>query len=163
MKTRAALKPIQRAIFPAECWFGEQVTQQICRHHQRRLRRIGWTEALDPPAGGWAGGDFPPRPGNALEVLIDGAQALPAIAAALTEAQLHVHLTGWHFTPAFALDREGEPLVPERCWPNWRNDSTCACSPGQAHHCRSFGPPGPTSVRSRDQLVKHTKIQCALD
>jgi hypothetical protein len=26
---------------------------------------------------------------------------------------------------------------PATCWPNSRNGSTCACSCGQAHHCRS--------------------------
>ena len=36
--------------------------------------------ALDPPRGGWAAGDPPPRSGNTVEVLIDGEQALPVIA-----------------------------------------------------------------------------------
>jgi hypothetical protein len=35
-------------------WVGDQVTLQICRHHRRRLQRIGWSRALEPPAGGWA-------------------------------------------------------------------------------------------------------------
>jgi hypothetical protein len=36
--------------------------------------------ALDAPPGGWAEGDPPPRPGNELEVIVDGAEALPRIA-----------------------------------------------------------------------------------
>ena len=105
------LRPIREALFPLECWFGEQITQQICRHHRRRLARIGRLEALEPAAGGWADEGTPPRSGNAIEILIDGAQALPAIAEALRSTKSHVHLTGWHFSPDFALEREGEPLV----------------------------------------------------
>ena len=66
--------------WPAERWFGDRISQQICAHHRRRLRRIGWEHALDPPPGGWADGDLPVRDGNRAEVLIDGAEALPGIA-----------------------------------------------------------------------------------
>ena len=38
---------------PAERWFGAELSRQICAHHARRLRRIGWERALDPEAGGW--------------------------------------------------------------------------------------------------------------
>ena len=34
------------------------------RSPPRRLRRIGWQRALDPPAGGWAAGEPPPRTGQ---------------------------------------------------------------------------------------------------
>ena len=40
-------------------------------------------------------------------MLIDGADALPAIAAELRKARSHVHLTGWHFSPDFELERDG--------------------------------------------------------
>ena len=89
----------------AESWAGTQISQQICSHHRRRLRKLGWERSLEPPAGGWAEGDFPVRAGNAVEVLIDGAQALPAIAAELRKARSHVHLTGWYFSPDFELER----------------------------------------------------------
>ena len=95
-----------RALAPVERWFGAQVTEQIRRHHQRRLLRVGWAKALEPPADGWAAGEPPPRPGNAVEILIDGAQALPLIADELRGAHSHVHLSGWHFSPEFALKRE---------------------------------------------------------
>jgi hypothetical protein len=58
-------------------------------NHRRRLTGSGQAERLDPPAGAlslWAAGDPPVREGNELEVLIDGAQALPRIAAALDGA-----------------------------------------------------------------------------
>lgn len=90
---------------------GDQISRQICNHHRRRLRRIGWQRALEPPVGGWAAGDPPMRPGNAVDVLIDGEQALPAIAEELRGARSHVHLAGWHFSPGFALERDGEDVI----------------------------------------------------
>jgi phosphatidylserine/phosphatidylglycerophosphate/cardiolipin synthase-like enzyme len=83
----------------------------VTAHHRRRLRRVGWERALDPPQGPWAAGEPAPRPGNAVEILVDGASALPRMAAALQEARSHVHLAGWHFSPEFALVRNGEPVV----------------------------------------------------
>ncbi len=96
---------------PAEQWLGTQISRQICAHHRRRLHRIGWDRALAPPPGGWAETDPPPRPGNSIEVLIDGAEALPAIADELMKAESHVHLTGWYFSPSFALVRDEQHVV----------------------------------------------------
>jgi phosphatidylserine/phosphatidylglycerophosphate/cardiolipin synthase-like enzyme len=96
---------------PTERWFGTQVSRQICRHHTRRLRRLGWERALDPPAGGFAEATYPPRAGNAVEVLVDGAEALPAIAEELRGATSHIHVAGWYFSPSFDLERNGDSPV----------------------------------------------------
>src|SRR2546421_12030270 len=78
-----------------------QLVERLTRsHHRRRLRRVGWGSAIDPPVGSWAEGDPDPRAGNALEVLIDGAAALPAMAETIAAARSHVHVTGWHLPPA---------------------------------------------------------------
>ena len=61
---------------------GKAVSQTVAAHHRRRLRRYGWEEALAANGGGWARGT-PPHEGCSLEVLIDGAEALPHIAAEL--------------------------------------------------------------------------------
>ena len=98
-------------LFRADCWLGERVSEAVCGHHRRRLGRLGWSGAVDPPAGGWAAGSPVPRAGNAVEVLIDGAEALPRIAAELERARSHVHIAGWYFSPDFALAREGAPSV----------------------------------------------------
>src|SRR5918912_765113 len=84
-------------------------------HHRRRLRNLGHAHSYDPPADGrlWAAGDPPPRTGNALDVLIDGAEALPQTAEAIRGARRHVHIAGWSVTPHFAVDR-GEPPLPLR-------------------------------------------------
>jgi phosphatidylserine/phosphatidylglycerophosphate/cardiolipin synthase-like enzyme len=90
---------------------GELVERLTTSHHRRRLRRVEWTRAIDPPAGGWAEGQPPPRPGNAVTVLIDGADALQAMALGIAEAQLHVHVTGWHLTPTFVMVRGERSIV----------------------------------------------------
>src|SRR5919201_1332536 len=98
---------------------GDVVERTVRRHHHRRLRRLGWEHALEPPGDGlWVSGDPPPRAGNAVEVLIDGADALPRIAAEIRSARSHVHLAGWHVAPRFALTRDRErtelrPLLEE--------------------------------------------------
>ena len=91
---------------------GSAVETAVQVHHRRRLRRLGWEHALDPPPGpGWAAGDPPPRPGTQLDVLIDGAEALEAIAGALQAARSHVHVTGWHLAAHFELVRGARPVV----------------------------------------------------
>jgi phosphatidylserine/phosphatidylglycerophosphate/cardiolipin synthase-like enzyme len=86
---------------------GDAVELAVRTKHRRRLARLGWSRALDPPRDGvlWAAGEPPPRPGNRIDVLIDGTEALPAIAAALRGARHSVHLTGWHVEPGFELLR----------------------------------------------------------
>src|ERR671938_772549 len=82
---------------------GDAIERAIRAHHRRRLRRIGWEHALDAVGPAWATGEPPPRAGNAVEVLVDGAQALPRLADELRRARSHVHLAGWHVTPTFRL------------------------------------------------------------
>jgi phosphatidylserine/phosphatidylglycerophosphate/cardiolipin synthase-like enzyme len=90
---------------------GSVVESAIVRHHRRRLRKLGWSRALEPDGHAlWAGGEPSPRPGNQLDVLVDGAEAFPAIAEAIAGAREYVHLAGWHVAPGFALTR-CEPMV----------------------------------------------------
>jgi phosphatidylserine/phosphatidylglycerophosphate/cardiolipin synthase-like enzyme len=89
---------------------GARLEATIKRHHRRRLAGIGWLHALDAEPGGWAAGGPEPRDGNAVEVLVDGAEALPAIAGAIRSARSHVHLAGWHFAPDFQLEQRGVSL-----------------------------------------------------
>jgi phosphatidylserine/phosphatidylglycerophosphate/cardiolipin synthase-like enzyme len=88
---------------------GNAVEWTVRSHHARRLRRIGWARALDPSGDGlWAAGEPPPRPGNDVEVLIDGAEALSRLTAELRKARSRVHLAGWYISPWFALTRDGD-------------------------------------------------------
>jgi phosphatidylserine/phosphatidylglycerophosphate/cardiolipin synthase-like enzyme len=142
---------------------GQMVERLTTSHHRRRLARVTWTTATDPPPGGWAAGEPPPRPGNALTVLIDGADALQAMAVAIAEARSHVHITGWHITPTFAMTRGERPVVLKQ-----RLAEAAARIPVRV--LIWAGVPVPVmkpwrrDVRKvREQLMAGTRIQCALD
>src|SRR5438270_4495748 len=106
-----APSPLQRVDYV----IGEGLERMVRRHHRRRLARIGRTAYLDPPPDGrlWAAGDPPPRPGCALELSIDGEDALGAIGEAMKGARSHVHISGWHLSPDFRLGR-GPGAAPLR-------------------------------------------------
>jgi phosphatidylserine/phosphatidylglycerophosphate/cardiolipin synthase-like enzyme len=143
---------------------GDAIEAAVRTRHRRRLRRLGWERALEPPDGGlWAAGDPPPRPGCSLDVLVDGAQALPAIAAALQGARRFVHLTGWHVAPHFELVRDESPVVLGALLAELaeRIDVRVlvwAGAPLPAFH--------PTRSEVRDAirtLTRHTRIRCEPD
>ena len=91
---------------------GAGVENVVSRHHRRRLRRVGWEHAFDAKGFGYSrDGQFEPRKGNKVEVLVDGAAYLPSVAEAIANAQSHVHLLGWCFSPDLHLTRDEEPVV----------------------------------------------------
>jgi phosphatidylserine/phosphatidylglycerophosphate/cardiolipin synthase-like enzyme len=90
---------------------GERIERAVVRHHRRRLRRHGWERAYVPADDGlWCAGDPPPREGNAIEVLVDGENALPRLQAEILGAERSVLLAGWHFDPSFRLEPDGPTL-----------------------------------------------------
>ena len=103
--------PRQNAVSLVDRTLGEGLERQVVAHHQRRLRNLGWEHALAPGPGLWAGADPLPRPGNSLELLIDGASALPRIAEVLMAARSQVSIAGWAIAPDFALTRSDPRLV----------------------------------------------------
>ena len=92
---------------------GDAIESANHEHHRRRLARLGHALSVEPPDDGtlWAAGDPPPRPGNELELLVDGAEMLPRVAEAIQGARRSVHVAGWHVTPSFALTRGERPVV----------------------------------------------------
>ncbi|HET9139005.1 phospholipase D family protein [Actinophytocola sp.] len=93
---------------------GDGLEHVLCTHHSRRLRRLGWGDALAPGDDGWFAARPEVRPGNRIEVLIDGEQALPAVRAAIEGARSSVHIANWHASPDFRLTREpGAPTLRE--------------------------------------------------
>jgi phosphatidylserine/phosphatidylglycerophosphate/cardiolipin synthase-like enzyme len=143
-------------------WAGAQLTAQIRRHHGRRLRRIGWEGALDPPAGGWAK-HTKVRDGNSLEILVDGSAALPRIAGELREARSHVHLTGWYFTPGIALEREGRLTVLRNLLAELAERIDVRVLVWAGAPLPLFRPSRGEVRKMQRQLTAHTRIQCALD
>ena len=89
---------------------GDTIASTVCRHHARRLGRIG-SKALEAPPGGWADDAPPPRAGNDDEVLVDGEGAFRRIAADVRAACSFVHLTGWFLSPDFVLEEGETPVV----------------------------------------------------
>jgi phosphatidylserine/phosphatidylglycerophosphate/cardiolipin synthase-like enzyme len=140
---------------------GQAVHHLVARHHRRRLSRIGWLAALDAPPGGWASGHPFPREGNAVDVLVDGAVALPEVATALEQAKSHVHITGWYLSPEFTL-RKGETVL--------RNLLAELAERVDVRLLLWAGAPLPLFRPSRrmvrdmrERLTRGTKIRCVLD
>src|SRR4051812_35315806 len=143
---------------------GDVVEAAVQAKHRRRLEKLGWGRALSPSDGGlWAAGAPAPRAGNRLDVLIDGAEALPAIAEALAGAEQYVHITGWHIEPGFELVR-GEPpvvlgsLLAELAERIDVRVLVWAGAPVPAFH------PTRREVREKVQeLTRQTRIRCEMD
>jgi phosphatidylserine/phosphatidylglycerophosphate/cardiolipin synthase-like enzyme len=92
---------------------GRAVERSMAAHHRHRLRSLGRLEALEPPDDGspWCRQPPAPREGCSIDVLIDGAEVLPAIAEAIRSAHRSVRIAGWHSAPHFALERGEPPTV----------------------------------------------------
>ena len=151
-----------RALNAVADWLADQLTAQIRAHHARRLRRIGWQRAIDPPTGGWAEGP-PIRDGNSIEILVDGANALPRIAEALRGARSHVHMTGWYFTPDFALERDPEASTLRALLGELAEQIDVRVLVWAGAPLPLFRPSRPQVRRMRRELVDGTRIRCALD
>lgn len=85
---------------------GDGLEAVLRAHHRRRLQRLGWGEAIDPARSErWWSTRAPVRVGNSVEVLIDGASALPEIEKEIRGAQHSVHIANWHASPDFEMSR----------------------------------------------------------
>jgi phosphatidylserine/phosphatidylglycerophosphate/cardiolipin synthase-like enzyme len=144
---------------------GDAMERITRAHHRRRLERLEQSTALNPPDDGslWCAGDPPVRAGNALEVLIDGAAALPRIAAEIAGARSHVHVAGWHVQAGFGLVRGSETTTV-------RDALAAAAERVPVRVLQWAGaplpvfPPGRSDVRAgRDALVDGTRIHAVLD
>ncbi|MEP6892421.1 MAG: phospholipase D family protein [Gaiellaceae bacterium] len=142
---------------------GRVMSSAVVAHHRRRLARIGWESALDRSGGPWAQGDPPPRAGCSVEVLIDGEQALPRVAATLAEAQSHVYLAGWQFSPSLALVRGGERVILRNLLAELAERVDVYVLAWAGAPLPLFRPSRATVRRIRDELCRGTDIHCALD
>jgi phosphatidylserine/phosphatidylglycerophosphate/cardiolipin synthase-like enzyme len=134
-------------------------------HHRRRLNRAGRGGQLEPPddADLWAAGEPPPRAGCKLEILIDGAEALPRISEALSGARTGVNIAGWHITPDFGLDRdEGARRLRDHLGELAERVEVRVLLWAGAP-LPVFSPRRSQVRRVRDELTQGTKIRCALD
>jgi phosphatidylserine/phosphatidylglycerophosphate/cardiolipin synthase-like enzyme len=146
-------------------WAGQSIDSAIGAHHRRRLRRVGRIDQLEPPPGPslWAALDPPPRPGGALEVLVDGGQALPRIAEALRGARSHVHIAGWHITPDFGLTRDASAARLRDLLGELSERVEVRVLLWAGAPIRVFTPARAAVRRVREELLRGTRVQCALD
>jgi phosphatidylserine/phosphatidylglycerophosphate/cardiolipin synthase-like enzyme len=144
---------------------GQATEAAVAAHHRRRLKRIGQSASYSPPQDGslWAAGDPPPRDGCALEVLIDGAEALPRIAAAIAGARSYVHIAGWHVTPGFGLTRDTDALPLRELLASVAQRADVRVLLWAGAPFRAFTPTRADVREVRDELVRGTRVQCALD
>jgi phosphatidylserine/phosphatidylglycerophosphate/cardiolipin synthase-like enzyme len=157
------MQRLREALLSAECLLGEAISDQISRHHRRRLRRIGWEHALDASGTGWATGQPPPRPGNAIDIMIDGAEALPLIASELTAARSHVHMTNWFLSPDFDLVRGDQPVVLRHLLAGLAERVDVRILAWAGAPLPLFRPSRREVRDMRERLTKETRIQCGLD
>src|SRR3954466_3434280 len=138
---------------------GERLERLLVAHHRRRLARVGQLGALDAPPGGWAAGEPPPGAGNALDVLVDGAEALPMIVHEIEAARSSVWLAGWHFSPELELEgRQLRDLWAEAAERVEVRVLAWAGAPLPLFH------PSRKEVReAREGLIRGTKGRSALD
>jgi phosphatidylserine/phosphatidylglycerophosphate/cardiolipin synthase-like enzyme len=140
---------------------GDGIEHLLCAHHERRLRRLGWGDVLEPTGSAHTP---PVRHGNRLEVLVDGEEALPAIEDAIRTAKSHVHIANWHASPDFRLTREPDA-------PTLRDLLALTAQRGVDVRLLLWaGPPVPAFqptrrlVRAQQrQFTAHTGVRCVLD
>jgi phosphatidylserine/phosphatidylglycerophosphate/cardiolipin synthase-like enzyme len=152
---------MQTGLTGADDRVGEWIERIVVRHHRRRLQRLGKLGSLETPAGGYAEGPPPPREGNAVEVLVDGATALPRIAEELEQARVHVHIAGWFFSPEFKLQPDGPGLRELLAGLAERVEVRVLSWAGSP--LPLFHPDRKQGRQMRERLIRGTKIRCALD
>lgn len=142
---------------------GEGIDRGVRSRHRQRLRHFGWQKAVDASELAFASGGFPARPGNTLDVLVDGSEALPAMAEELSRAQSYVHLVGWFFSPELQLSREEEPVILRNLLAELaeRVEVRLLCWKGAP--VPLFKPSRREVGQMLDALTRHTKIQARAD
>ncbi len=149
---------------------GNGIEEVLRRHHRRRLGRLGWSDVFEqqrtPPRTGaepWWSMRSPVRPGNSVEVLVDGAAALPEIERAIRAAQHHVHIAGWHATPAFQLTRGPGAVALRDLLADVAERVPVRLLLWAGPPVPLFQPTRSTVSEARDEFIRGSRVQCALD
>ena len=115
------------------------------------------------------GGDPPVREGNTVNILIDGAEAFPAMQRAMMKARSHVYLANWFVSPDFRLVRDGPGSAPGD-GPTIRELLSEVATRVDVRVLLWSGPPVPWTPlgrpeikRTRDELTRGTHVHCLLD
>jgi phosphatidylserine/phosphatidylglycerophosphate/cardiolipin synthase-like enzyme len=141
----------------------ERIEDTVRARHRRRLRAVGWEHALDARGDGWSSAGAPPRAGNDVDVLIDGSNALPAIAEELARAESHVHLTGWYLSPHLQLTRGDDPVVLRNLLAELAERVDVRVLLWGGAPVRLFRPSRTDVLLVQEELCKETQVQCEID
>ena len=95
--------------------------------------------------------------------MIDGAEALPRMVAELEQAESHVHIAGWFFSPEFALTRRREPAILRNLLAELAERVEVRVLVWAGAPLPLFRPSRSTVRRMRERLCAGTQIRCALD
>jgi phosphatidylserine/phosphatidylglycerophosphate/cardiolipin synthase-like enzyme len=149
---------VSRCLRALDTAAGSRVEQALTAHHRRRLERLGHAAALAAQAS-----DTRARPGNSLEVLVDGAEALPEIARAIEAAQTSVWLAGWYFSPDFRLRRDRKQTLRELLAATAERGVEVRVLAWGGAPLPLFHPDRGEARQVRDTLERQTRIRVALD
>jgi phosphatidylserine/phosphatidylglycerophosphate/cardiolipin synthase-like enzyme len=144
---------------------GDAIERWTNAHHARRLGKLGRAAQRTPPEDGrlWAAGDPPPRAGNALDVLIDGAAYFPALEHAIRGARRSVLIAGWCITPEFALVRNEPPVLLRELLGESAESVDVRVLLWAGAPVPVFKPRRASVRAGRDALVRGTRIKTGLD
>jgi phosphatidylserine/phosphatidylglycerophosphate/cardiolipin synthase-like enzyme len=141
---------------------GDAITAAVLAKHRWRMGRLGHGALVAPP-GGWADDAPPPRAGNDVTVLIDGADALAAIVREIRSARTHVHATGWFMSPDFVLEDSGEPVILRTLLAEAAARVDVRVLLWAGAPVPVFRPSRRAVRRVRDELLRAGPIRCELD
>jgi phosphatidylserine/phosphatidylglycerophosphate/cardiolipin synthase-like enzyme len=143
---------------------GSGIEAAITAKHRWRLDRLGHGHALRPQGAGlWAAAHAPPREGSSVELLVDGAAALPVMASAMREAREFVHITGWHLAPEFELVRGEHPVVLGRLLAELAERIDVRVIVWAGAPVPAFHPTRREVEKDVENLVRDTRIRCQRD
>lgn len=144
---------------------GAGIERLTSAHHVRRLGKLGRSAQRTPPDDGrlWAAGDPPPRAGNAIEVLIDGAAYFPVLERAIRAARRSVLIAGWCITPGFAVVRDEPPVLLRELLGEAAESVDVRVLLWAGAPVPVFAPRRALVRAGRDELVRGTRIKAALD
>lgn len=145
-------------------FLGDAIDRLVEQHHRRRLSRLGWGHVLAPNGPDlWAAGDLPARTGNSVEVHIDGATALPRIAATIRGAARGVLLAAWHASPEFRLERHPGAITARDLLADTAERVPVRLLMWAGPPAPVFQPTRRVVHAARDGFMQGTKVNCALD
>ena len=111
----------------------------------------------------WAAGDPPPRAGNALDVLIDGAAYFPVLERAIRCARRSVLIAGGASRRGSRSSATSRRCFCASCWARRPSRLTFAVLLWAGAPVPVFAPRRASVRAGRDQLVRGTRIKAALD